>query len=91
MFWKCECDSVEYVLWECYEYSRNCKELIRNLDGVLQNDFHLKSFLTRLNTILIRVFGKVMVILIIGFQILRLFCVAYGICAGNFILQVHLI
>ena len=33
-----------------------------------------------------------MVILIIGFQILRLFCVVYGICAGrDFILQVHLI
>ena len=46
----------------------------------------------KLNTFLIRVFGNVMVILIIGFQILRLFCVAYGICAGkNFILQVHLI
>ena len=33
-----------------------------------------------------------MVILMIGFQILRLFCVAYGICAGrNFIHQVYLI
>ena len=30
------------------------KEFIKNLDGFLQNDFHLKS-LTRLNTFLIRV------------------------------------
>ena len=63
------------------------KEFIRNLNGTLQNDFHLKSSLIRLNTFLLRVFGNVMVILIICFQILRLFCVAYGICAGrNFIL-----
>ena len=37
-------------------------------------------------------FGNVMVILMIGFQILRFFCVPYGICGGrDFILQVHLI
>ena len=43
--------------------------------------------LIRLNKFLIRVFENVMVILIIGFQILSLFCVAYGICTGkNFIL-----
>ena len=29
--------------WECSEYSSICKELIRDLDGFLQNDFHLKS------------------------------------------------
>ena len=27
------------------EYSSFCKEFIRNLDGILQNDFHLKSSL----------------------------------------------
>ena len=39
--------------------------------------------LIRLNTFLIRVFGNVMVILMISFQVLRLFCVAYGPCAGR--------
>ena len=50
-------------------------EFIRNLEGFLQNNFHLKSSFnkTKLNTFLIRVFENVMVILIIGFQILRLF------------------
>ena len=70
------------------------KEFIRNLDGFYRTTFHLKSYhLIRLNTFLIRVFGNVMVILMIGLQILRLFCVAYGICAGrNFIHhQVNLI
>ena len=33
---------VEHVLWECSEYSIR-KEFIKNLDGFLQNDFHLKS------------------------------------------------
>ena len=94
VFCECECESVEHVLWECSEYSSIRKEFIGNLDGFLQNHFHLKSslILIRLNIFLIRVFGNVMVTLIIGFQILRLFCVAYGICTGrNFILQVHLI
>ena len=86
------CESVEHVLWECSEYRSICKECIGNFDGFLQNDFHLKSSLIRLNTFLIRVLGNVMVTLIIVFQILRLFCVAYGICIGrNFILQVHMI
>ena len=71
-----ECKSVEHVVWECSEHSSIRKEFIRNLDGILQNDFHLKSslILIRLNTFLIRVLGNAMVVLIIGFQILRLFC-----------------
>ena len=40
---KCECKSVEHVLWECSEYSGIHEEFIRNLNGILQNDFHLKS------------------------------------------------
>ena len=51
------------------------KNFFKNLDGFLQNDFHLKSSFDKINTFLIRVFRNVMVILIIGFQILRLFCV----------------
>ena len=36
------CESVEHVLWECSEYSSIHKEFIRDLDGILQNNFHLK-------------------------------------------------
>ena len=43
VFCECECESVEHVLWECSEYSSIRKEFIKNLDGFLQNDFHLKS------------------------------------------------
>ena len=31
----------------CSEYSGICKEFIRNLDGILQNVFHLKSSLDK--------------------------------------------
>ena len=44
VFCECECESVEHVLWECSEYSSIRKEFIKNLDGFLQNDFHLKSY-----------------------------------------------
>ena len=42
-FCGCECESIEHVLWECSEYSSIRKEFIRNLDGFLQHDSHLKS------------------------------------------------
>ena len=42
-FCECKCESVEHALWECSDYSSIRKEFIRNLDGFLQNDFHLKS------------------------------------------------
>ena len=32
-----------YILWECSEYSGIHEKFIRNLDGILQNNFHLKS------------------------------------------------
>ena len=79
-----------------YRNAQNIVVFVRNLFKILMG-FYRTTFirshhLIRLNTFLIRVFGNIMVILMIGFQILRLFCVAYGICAGrNFILQVHLI
>ena len=34
---------VEHVLCECSEYSSSHKEFISNFDGILQNDFHVKS------------------------------------------------
>ena len=45
---------MKTFLWECSAYSSIRKEFIRNLDGVLQNDFHQ---LIRQNTFLIIVFG----------------------------------
>ena len=39
----CEYESIENVLWECSEQNSIQKEFISNLDGILQNDFHLKS------------------------------------------------
>ena len=44
-FFFCECEyrSVEHVLWECSEYSSIGEEFIGNLNGILQNDFHLMS------------------------------------------------
>ena len=36
---ECECESVEYVLWKCSEYSSICKEFIRNLDGFYRATF----------------------------------------------------
>ena len=42
-FCECECLSVEHDLWECSEYSGIREEYIRNLDGILQNNFHLRS------------------------------------------------
>ena len=39
--------SVEHALWECSEYSSIHKEFISNLDGILQNKFHLKSSFDR--------------------------------------------
>ena len=39
-FCKCECESVEQVLWECSEYSSIHRELISNLDGILQMTFY---------------------------------------------------
>ena len=39
----CEYESIENALWECSEHSSIQKEFISTLDGILQNDFHLKS------------------------------------------------
>ena len=59
-------------------YSSIHKEFISNSDGILQDNFHLKSSFYKTKYILTRVFGNVMVInFIVGFQILRLFCATY--------------
>ena len=42
-FCECECESVERVLLECSEYSSIRKEFIKNLNGFLRSNFHLKS------------------------------------------------
>ena len=74
-----------------YRYAQSIVAFIRNLLEILMG-FYRMTFIyshhvKKLNTFLIKVFGNVMVIFVIGFQILMLFCVAFGICAGkNFIL-----
>ena len=49
------------------------RNLLKILMGFYRMTFIWSHHLIRLNTFLIRVFGNIMVILIIGFQILRLF------------------
>ena len=76
-----------------YGNAQSTVAFVRNLLQILmefcRTTFISSHHLIRLNTFLIRVFGNVMVILIIGFQILGM---AYGICVGrNFIFCVHLI
>ena len=75
----CECESAEHVLWEYSEYKIN-------LDGILQNWFHLKSSFYNTKFIFTRVFGNAKVILIISFQKLRHFCEAYEIFAKKALL-----
>ena len=64
------------------EYSSIRKEFIKNLDGVLQNDVHLKSSFDKTKYIFDQSIWECNGHCDhIGFQILRLSCVAYGICA----------
>ena len=74
-------------------YSSIRKKFIKNLDGFLQNDLHLKSSFDKTKYIFYQSIwecnGHFDALV---FQILRLFCVAYEICAErSFIPQVHLI
>ena len=63
------------------EYSSIHKEFIKNLDGFLQNDFHLKSSFDKTKYIFDRSIWECNSHFDhIGFQILRLSCVAYGTC-----------
>ena len=61
------------------------RNLLKILMGFYRMTFIRSHHLTRLNTFLIRVFGNVMVILIIGFQILRLFCAQGETLSSRFI------
>ena len=64
----CECVSVEHVSWECSEFGSIHKEFISNFDRTLQNGFHLRSSFDKTKYIFDKkVFGNVLVILIIGF------------------------
>ena len=42
VFYECESEFVDHVLWEYSKYSSICMKFISNFDGILQNDFHLK-------------------------------------------------
>ena len=72
-------------------YSIICKELIRNLDGILQNEFHLKSPFDKNKYILDQSIWECNGRFDDWSSNTKVFCVAYGICTGrNFILLVHL-
>ena len=83
----CECD-----LWECSEYISIHKDSIRNLDGILQNDFHLKSSFDTSKYIFYQSIWEYNGHFNHWYSNTKAFCVAYGIYTGrNFILQAHLI
>ena len=67
------------------------RSLLKILMGFYRTTFIRSHHLTRLNTFLIRVFGNVMVILIIGFQILRLFVWHMEFAQGKTALSFRLI
>ena len=80
------CESVEHVLWECSEYIDICEEFIRNLDGILQNDFHLRSSFNKIKYIFDQSIWKCNGHFDNWFLNTKAFCVAYGTCTGrNFI------
>ena len=70
VFCNCDCESVEHVLWECPAYR---SVFINSLSKILCSDFHLMSAFEKTSISSIRVFGNVMVTLIIGSQILKAF------------------
>ena len=89
VFCNCDCESVEHVLWECPAYSNNRSVFINSLSKILCSDFHLMSAFEKTRLSSIRVFGNVIVTLIIGSQILKVFCAVFGICARkNFIQRI---
>ena len=89
VFCNCDYESVEHVLWECPAYSNNRSVFINSLSRTLCSDFHLMSALKKLDISLIRGFGNVMVTLITGSQILKVFWAVFGICARkNFIQRI---
>ena len=69
------------------------EEFIRNLDGILQNNFHLKSSFDMTKYFFDQSIWECNGHFDHWFSnTVRLFCAAYGICIGrNFILYVHLI
>ena len=73
VFCEFEFEPVEHVLWECSEYGSICDEFISNLNGILQNDFHLKSSFDKTKYIFDQSIWKCNVSLNHCFQILRLF------------------
>ena len=86
-FCNCDRESVEHVLWECPAYSNNRSVFINSLSKILCSDFHLMSAFEKLGISSIRVFGNVMVTLIIGSQILKNFCAVFRICARKNLIQ----
>ena len=89
-FCNCDCELVEHVLWECPAYSNNRRVFINSLSKILCSDFHLMSAFEKTKYIFDQsIWECIMVTLIIGSQILKAFCVVFGICARkNFIQRI---
>ena len=77
VFCNCDCESVEYVLWECPAYSNNRSVFINSLSKILCSDFHLMSAFEKTRYIFDQSIWNVMVTLITGSQILKAFL--YGV------------
>ena len=68
----CDCESVEYVLWECPVYSNNRSVFINSLSKILFSDFHLMSAFEKTRYIFDQsIWECIMVTLITGPQILK--------------------
>ena len=78
-----ECESVGHVFGECSEYSSIFKEFIRNLDGILQNNFHLKSSFDKTKYIFDQSIWECYGHYDHWFSNTNAFCAAYGICTGR--------
>ena len=83
VFCECECESVEHILWECSEYSSICKEFIKNLDGILQSKFHLKSSFDKTKYIFDQSIWECNGHFDDWFSNAKAVCVAHGIYAGK--------
>ena len=74
MSYHCFSDFLEvFLIGNAQSIVSFVRNLLKILMGFYRTTF-ISHHLTRLNTLLIRVFGNVMVMVITGFQILRLFC-----------------
>ena len=68
-------------MWECPAYSNNISVFINSLSKILCSDFHLMSAFEKTRYIFNQSIWECNGHLIVGSQILKAFCVVFGICA----------